>query len=172
MRAQSPNGSGRWGGPVSLSRRPLAPRSPAPCRRRRGTRPPPAGHRRAQRSQRCVTLFGLCSTRPEPIARFPEHRVIGNRDSVLVHHGVGSLDWAPSASRREHALGHGLAHEGRGADATALMQLSQAGKVDLDAPVQRYIKSSRAEQGTRHTEASPYPFIGDARLATTLQGDR
>ena len=65
--------------------------------------------------------------------------VIGNRDSVLVEYGVGSLDWAPSPRPDENTLWDMASLTKVVGMTTAMMQLTEAGKVDLDAPVQRYL---------------------------------
>ena len=77
--------------------------------------------------------------------------VIGNRDSVLVQYGVGSLDWAPSPRPDENTLWDMASLTKVVGLTTALMQLSQAGKVDLDAPVQRYIKEFQGPNKERVT---------------------
>lgn len=65
--------------------------------------------------------------------------VVGNRDSVLVEYGVGSLDWAPSPRPDENTLWDMASLTKVVGMTTAMMQLTEAGKVDLDAPVQRYL---------------------------------
>jgi CubicO group peptidase (beta-lactamase class C family) len=77
--------------------------------------------------------------------------VIGNRDSVLVQYGVGSLDWAASPRPDENTLWDMASLTKVVGLTTALMQLSQAGKVDLDAPVQRYIKEFQGPNKERVT---------------------
>jgi CubicO group peptidase (beta-lactamase class C family) len=77
--------------------------------------------------------------------------VIGTRDSVLVQYGVGSLDWAPSPRPDENTLWDMASLTKVVGMTTAMMQLSQAGKVDLDAPVQRYIKEFRGPNKERVT---------------------
>ena len=77
--------------------------------------------------------------------------MIGNRDSVLVQYGVGSLDWAPSPRPDENTLWDMASLTKVVGLTTALMQLSQAGKVDLDAPVQRYIKEFQGPNKERVT---------------------
>ncbi len=66
--------------------------------------------------------------------------VIGNRDSMLVEYGVGSLDWAASPRPDDNTLWDMASLTKVVGMTTAMMQLSETGKVDLDAPVQRYIK--------------------------------
>lgn len=77
--------------------------------------------------------------------------VIGNRDSVLVEYGVGSLDWAPSPRPDENTLWDMASLTKVVGLTTAMMQLSEAGKVDLDAPVQRYVKEFQGPHKERVT---------------------
>jgi CubicO group peptidase (beta-lactamase class C family) len=65
--------------------------------------------------------------------------VIGTRDSALVEVAVGSLDWKPSPRPTAHTLWDLASLTKVIALTTAMMQLVEAGKVDLDAPVQRYL---------------------------------
>ena len=66
--------------------------------------------------------------------------VIGNRDGALVEVAVGSLDWKkPSPRPDAHTLWDLASLTKVVALTTAMMQLVDAGKVDLDAPVQRYL---------------------------------
>ncbi|HEX5075145.1 MAG TPA: serine hydrolase domain-containing protein [Gemmatimonadaceae bacterium] len=77
--------------------------------------------------------------------------VIGNRDSVLAEYGVGSLDWAPSPRPDENTLWDMASLTKVVGLTTALMQLSEAGKVDLDAPVQRYVEEFQGPNKERVT---------------------
>jgi CubicO group peptidase (beta-lactamase class C family) len=77
--------------------------------------------------------------------------VIGNRDSVLVEYGAGSLDWAPSPRPDENTLWDMASLTKVVGLTTAMMQLSEAGKVDLDAPVQRYVKEFQGPNKERVT---------------------
>jgi len=77
--------------------------------------------------------------------------VIGNRDSVFVEYGVGSLDWAPSSRPDDNTLWDMASLTKVVGLTTAMMQLSEAGKVDLDAPVQRYVKEFRGPNKERVT---------------------
>jgi CubicO group peptidase (beta-lactamase class C family) len=65
--------------------------------------------------------------------------VVGDRRSVLVQYGVGTLDWAPSPLPDENTLWDMASLTKVVGMTTAMMQLTEARKVDLDAPVQRYI---------------------------------
>ena len=69
--------------------------------------------------------------------------VIGNRDGVLVEYGVGTLDWAPSPRPDENTLWDMASLTKVVGMTSAMMQLTEAGKVDLDAPVQRYLPEFR-----------------------------
>ncbi len=77
--------------------------------------------------------------------------VIGNRDSILVKYGVGSLDWAPSPRPDENTLWDMASLTKVVGLTTAMMLLSEAGKVDLDAPVQRYVKEFQGPNKERVT---------------------
>jgi CubicO group peptidase (beta-lactamase class C family) len=77
--------------------------------------------------------------------------VIGTRDSVLVQYAVGSLDWAPSPRPDENTLWDMASLTKVVGMTTAMMQLSQAGKVDLDTPVQRYVKEFQGPNKERVT---------------------
>jgi len=77
--------------------------------------------------------------------------VIGNHDSVLVEYGVGSLDWAPSPRPDENTLWDMASLTKVVGLTTAMMQLSEAGKVDLDAPVQRYVEEFQGPNKERVT---------------------
>lgn len=77
--------------------------------------------------------------------------VIGDRDSVLAIYGVGSLDWAPSPRPDENTLWDMASLTKVVGMTTAMMQLSEAGKVDLDAPVQRYVKEFQGPNKERVT---------------------
>jgi CubicO group peptidase (beta-lactamase class C family) len=77
--------------------------------------------------------------------------VVGNRDSVLAEYGVGSLDWTPSPRPDENTLWDMASLTKVVGMTTAMMQLSEAGKVDLDAPVQRYIKEFQGPNKERVT---------------------
>lgn len=69
--------------------------------------------------------------------------VVGTRDSVLAQYGVGTLDWAPSPRPDENTLWDMASLTKVVGMTSAMMQLSEAAKVDLDAPVQRYIPEFR-----------------------------
>jgi CubicO group peptidase (beta-lactamase class C family) len=77
--------------------------------------------------------------------------VVGTRDSVLAEYGVGTLDWAPSPRPDENTLWDMASLTKVVGMTSAMMQLSDAGKVDLDAPVQRYIPEFRGANKERVT---------------------
>ena len=77
--------------------------------------------------------------------------VVGNRDSVLAEYGAGSLDWAPSPRPDDSTLWDMASLTKVVGLTTAMMQLSEAAKVDLDAPVQRYVKEFQGPNKERVT---------------------
>ena len=77
--------------------------------------------------------------------------VIGNRDGVLASHGAGSLDWKPSPTPDENTLWDMASLTKVVGMTSAMMQLTETGKVDLDAPVHRYIAEFRGPNKERVT---------------------
>src|SRR5688572_21368565 len=77
--------------------------------------------------------------------------VIGNRDGVLISHGAGSLDWQPSPTPDENTMWDMASLTKVVGMTSAMMQLTETGKVDLDAPVQRYIAEFRGPNKERVT---------------------
>jgi CubicO group peptidase (beta-lactamase class C family) len=77
--------------------------------------------------------------------------VVGDRDSVLVMYGVGSLDWRTSPRPDENTLWDMASLTKVVGLTTAMMQLTEAGRIDLDAPVQRYIPEFRGPNKERVT---------------------
>lgn len=65
--------------------------------------------------------------------------VIGNRDGVLVERAAGRLDWAPSPAPDPSTLWDLASLTKVVALTTAVMQLTERGVIDLDAPVTRYL---------------------------------
>jgi CubicO group peptidase (beta-lactamase class C family) len=65
--------------------------------------------------------------------------VIGTRERVLVERAAGHLDWAPSPAPNDSTLWDMASLTKVTALTTAMMQIWEQGKVDLDAPVQRYL---------------------------------
>jgi len=65
--------------------------------------------------------------------------VVGTRTRVIAQHAVGHLDWAPSPVPDEHTLWD-LASLTKVIGLTSgIMQLDAQGRIDMDAPVQRYL---------------------------------
>ena len=77
--------------------------------------------------------------------------IVGNRDSVLASYGVGSLDWLPSPAPDANTLWDMASLTKVVGMTSALMLLTEAGKVDLDAPVQRYLPEFRGPNKERVT---------------------
>jgi len=77
--------------------------------------------------------------------------VVGNRDSVLAQFGVGMLDWSPSPTPDANTLWDMASLTKVVGMTSAMMQLTEAGKVDLDAPVQRYVAEFRGPHKERVT---------------------
>ncbi len=67
------------------------------------------------------------------------YAVVGRRAGVLTAHGAGALDWAPSPRPDERTIWDMASLTKVVALTSAMMQLVQAGRVDLDAPAQRYL---------------------------------
>ncbi len=65
--------------------------------------------------------------------------VVGTRSGILAEYGVGQLDWAPTPKPDEHTLWDLASLTKVVGLTTAMMQLVEQGRVDLDAPLQRYI---------------------------------
>jgi CubicO group peptidase (beta-lactamase class C family) len=65
--------------------------------------------------------------------------VIGNHDGPIVTVAAGHLDWAPSPVPDERTLWDLASLTKVVGMTSAMMQLVEQGKVDLDAPVQRYL---------------------------------
>lgn len=65
--------------------------------------------------------------------------VIGNHDGPLVTVAAGHLDWAPSPAPTDRTLWDLASLTKVVGMTSAMMQLVEQGKVDLDAPVQRYL---------------------------------
>jgi CubicO group peptidase (beta-lactamase class C family) len=65
--------------------------------------------------------------------------VVGTREGRLVAVTAGHLDWAPSPRPDEHTLWDVASLSKVVGLTSAMMQLVEAKKVDLDAPVQRYL---------------------------------
>jgi CubicO group peptidase (beta-lactamase class C family) len=77
--------------------------------------------------------------------------VIGTHDSALVEVAAGSLDWSPSLAPDAHTLWDLASLTKVVALTTVMMQLVERGKVQLDAPVQRYIPEWKGKYKERVT---------------------
>ena len=65
--------------------------------------------------------------------------VVGNAAGIIAEDSTGTLDWGPSAVPDEHSLWDLASLTKVTGMTTAMMQLWEAGRIDLDAPLQRYI---------------------------------
>ncbi len=106
------------------------------------------------------SLFLLCALVPPNIARqrslddalrttldravadsaFPgAYVIVGTHDKILARYGAGHLDWAPSPVPNDSTLWDMASLTKVLAMTSAMMQLVEMHKVDIDAPVQRYL---------------------------------
>ena len=69
--------------------------------------------------------------------------MVGTRDGILAEDSVGHLDWGPSPVPDEHSLWDLASLTKVVGMTTAVMQLYEQGRIDLDAPLQRYIPEWR-----------------------------
>jgi CubicO group peptidase (beta-lactamase class C family) len=89
--------------------------------------------------------------------------VVGNRDGVLVERSIGQLDWAPSPAPGATTLWDLASLTKVVALTSAMMLLVEEGRVDLDAPVARYVPewtgAHKAQVTVRHllTHSSGLP---------------
>lgn len=65
--------------------------------------------------------------------------VVGNHAGILAEKSVGHLDWDPSPVPDEHTLWDLASLTKVTGMTSAMMQFVEQGKIDLDAPLQRYI---------------------------------
>jgi len=65
--------------------------------------------------------------------------VVGNHAGVLAEYGAGTLDWAPSPAPDEHTMWDLASLTKVIGLTTAVMQLVEQHRIDLDAPLQRYL---------------------------------
>ena len=70
---------------------------------------------------------------------------------MLVEYAVGSLDWTPSPRPDDNTMWDMASLTKVVGLTTAMMQLTETGKVDLDTPVQRYIPEFRGPNKDRVT---------------------
>src|SRR5437660_5806825 len=84
------------------------------------------------------SLHGILG-RARSDSAFPgAYAVVGNHAGILAEESVGHLDWGPSAVPDEHSLWDLASLTKVVGMTTAVMQLSEQNKIDLDAPLQRY----------------------------------
>ncbi|HMC54435.1 MAG TPA: serine hydrolase domain-containing protein [Gemmatimonadaceae bacterium] len=67
------------------------------------------------------------------------YAVVGDSRGVLAEYGVGHIDWAPSPKPTRYTLWDLASLTKVLGTTTAMAQLIEQGRVDLDAPVQRYV---------------------------------
>ena len=67
------------------------------------------------------------------------YAVVGTHDGIIAEYGVGQLDWAPSPRPDAHTIWDLASLSKVVGMTTAIMQLVEQGRVDIDAPVQRYL---------------------------------
>jgi serine-type D-Ala-D-Ala carboxypeptidase len=79
------------------------------------------------------------------------YAVVGTHDGVLASASVGHLDWGPSAMPDEHSLWDIASLTKVTGMTSAMMQLVEQGKIELDAPLQRYIPEWRGPNKERVT---------------------
>jgi len=65
--------------------------------------------------------------------------VVGTHNGIIAEYGVGQLDWAPSPRPNAHTIWDLASLSKVVGMTTAIMQLVDQGRVDVDAPVQRYL---------------------------------
>ena len=65
--------------------------------------------------------------------------VVGTHAGIIAEYGVGQLDWAPTPRPDEHTLWDLASLTKVVGLTTAIMQLVEQHRVDLSAPLQRYI---------------------------------
>ena len=75
--------------------------------------------------------------------------VVGNHARVLADASVGRLDWVPGAAPDEHTLWDLASLTKVLGMTSAVMQLFEQGRIDLDAPLQRYIPEWRGPNKDR-----------------------
>jgi len=102
---------------------------------RQPTRQNRAALARELRDSLAVVLRAGVSDRAFPGA----YAVVGDSRGILAEGGAGHLDWAKSPTPERHTLWDLASLTKVIGTTTALAQLIESGKVDLNAPVQRYV---------------------------------
>lgn len=75
--------------------------------------------------------------------------IVGTHSGILARHSVGTLNWGNSPAPDERTLWDLASLTKVIALTSAVMHLSQQGKLDVDAPVQRYLPEWRGAQKDR-----------------------
>jgi CubicO group peptidase (beta-lactamase class C family) len=75
--------------------------------------------------------------------------IVGTHSGILAHHAVGRLTWGASPAPDERTLWDLASLTKVIALTSAVMHLSQQGKLDIDAPVQRYLPEWRGPMKER-----------------------
>lgn len=84
--------------------------------------------------------LGAILARAQHDSAFPgAYAVVGTHDRILAEAAIGHLDWGPSAVPDAHSLWDVASLTKVMGMTSAVMQLVEQGRVDLDAPLQRYI---------------------------------
>lgn len=65
--------------------------------------------------------------------------VVGNHAAIIAQYGSGHLDWTPSPTPDEHTMWDMASLSKVVGMTTAVMELVEQGKLDINAPVQRYL---------------------------------
>lgn len=79
------------------------------------------------------------------------YAIVGDSRGVLAEYGVGHLDWKPSPRPSRKTLWDMASLTKVLGTTTALAQLVEQGRVDLDAPVQRYVPNWKGPDKDRVT---------------------
>jgi CubicO group peptidase (beta-lactamase class C family) len=77
--------------------------------------------------------------------------IVGNREGVLLERAVGRLDWADSTAPDVHTLWDMASLTKVVALTSVMMKLVEDGRLNLDAPVQRYIPEFKGQWKQRVT---------------------
>src|SRR6185503_5653780 len=84
--------------------------------------------------------LGAILGRAHADSAFPgAYAVVGTHDRILAEAATGQLDWGPSATPDAHSLWDVASLTKVMGMTSAVMQLVEQSRVDLDAPLQRYI---------------------------------
>jgi len=95
-------------------------------------------------AQRVADTVRAVLTRFQLDSAFPgAYAVVGTHDTVLASIGVGTVDWRPSADPVDSTLWDMASLTKVVGMTSAMNQLVAEGKVDLDAPAQRYLPRFR-----------------------------